>query len=76
MRSEIVHDGLDAADVVTLGTVRIWGVIPDISNVTLSEQGGSSVEHHLTFQHNPDTKVRKHIYVCLCVLRKRAKERI
>lgn len=59
------HDGLEAADLVILGTVRVWGSSMDnITNATMVA-GDSSVVHQLTVQHIPDTKVRGRICVCV-----------
>lgn len=55
------HDGLEAADVVNVGTVRVWGAgKASITTANITEEGGS-VEHKLTVQHNPDTEVRERV---------------
>lgn len=58
LTSDVVHNGLLAADRLTLGVIKIWGSgSTQITEVTLTDAAGTP--HPLTPQHNLDTQVRE-----------------
>lgn len=58
LSSTVDHNGLTAADRLTLGVVKVWGAgSVNITEVTLTD--GTGATHPLTPQHNLDTQVSK-----------------
>ncbi|XP_053176409.1 sucrase-isomaltase, intestinal isoform X1 [Scomber japonicus] len=54
LNSQIVHNGLAAADRLTLGVVKVWGV--GGGTITVVELAVAGTVHPLTPQHNLDTQ--------------------
>lgn len=67
--SDTVHDGLEPADLVNLGTIRVWGVDQDSVTTATLKAEGDGPEFSLPLQHFPDRKVGTHVRtrVCVCV---------